>query len=63
MKEIPEESIKKGDLGVAFVKQLCEDNSIEFIGASKEEDLTLGIDCYIDGHPTDVKNTSAVYIC
>ena len=63
MKEIPEEYAKIGELGVAFIKQLCETNDIEFIAASKKEDLRLGIDCYVDGSPTDVKNTEDIYVC
>jgi hypothetical protein len=63
MKIIPEEFLKKGNQGVAFIKQMCEKNKIKFVLASKKEDLTLGIDCYIDEIPTDVKNTEDIYIC
>lgn len=51
-----------GDLGESFAEQYCKDNKISFKKANRKEDLEMGIDAYINGEPTDIKNTKNLYI-
>ncbi len=43
--------------GVKLAKIFCKENEIPFHPASEQQDLKLGIDCYVDNIPTDVKLT------
>lgn len=60
-KVIPLESLKKGEEGVEFLREHCVLNALSFKEATIEEDLHLGIDCYVEGKGTDVKNTPDLY--
>jgi hypothetical protein len=51
-----------GDLGEDFAEQYCKANKISFKKATRKEDLEQGIDAYINGEPTDIKNTKNLYI-
>lgn len=52
-----------GIAGEVFTESYCRQNKIKYKKAKKEEDLTLGIDCYIGENkiPTDVKNTTDIF--
>lgn len=58
MKVINKESLAKGNKGVEFCKEYFKE---KFIQATVEEDITQGIDCFIDGKAVDVKNTQEVF--
>jgi hypothetical protein len=58
---ITEGSRLAGKAGEEFFKHYCQTNNIEFKESTKEEDYGLGIDCWADGIPTDVKNTEELF--
>jgi len=51
----------KGIVGEDFVRKYCKKNNINFEKTEKEQDRLEGVDCYMDGIPTDVKNTEFIY--
>ena len=53
----------KGEAGEKFASFFYGKTKIPFIKATKEEDLKLGIDAYIDNKATDIKNTTSIYFC
>lgn len=55
----------KGIAGEVFAESYCKQNKIKFKKATKEEDMTLGIDAYIGDRkiPSDVKNTPDLFVC
>jgi len=59
MKELEFNEI--GIKGEKFAESYCRLNKISFQSASKNEDLVYGIDAYINGCPTDIKNTKDIY--
>lgn len=63
MKTITDNSY--GEAGENFASLHFAGKSIPFKKATRTEDLTLGIDCYIgeEEHPTDIKNTDEIYVC
>lgn len=58
-----EETLKKGQLGESFLKWYCvEAKNITYKKASEEENLHSGIDAWIEGVGSDVKNTNKIYL-
>lgn len=60
-KTIKKSALEVGERGVECTKQFCKANNIPFVKASRDQDLQDGIDCFVDGVPTDVKNTEDIY--
>lgn len=52
-----------GLAGEVFVESYCRQNKIKYKKGTNSEDVKYGIDAYIDGCPTDIKNTNSLYIC
>jgi len=63
MKTITPYHKDKGDIGVDFAELYLTTEGKEFKRASKLQDMEQGTDCFIDGIPTDVKNTNDIFIC
>lgn len=63
MKIITPEHQAAGDAGVKFIEQYSLNQGWKYEKTSITLDLEQGIDCLLNSHPTDVKNTPDIYIC
>lgn len=63
MKVITAKSAAKGEAGEQFIESYCADNKIPYKKTPKKQDYELGIDCLMNNHPTDVKNTKEIFFC
>lgn len=53
--------LEKGELGESFVRWWCQESNITYKKATFYENRDYGIDAYIEGTATDIKNTRGVY--
>ena len=57
-----EASLRRGDLGESFVRWWASEYNISFKRGTTDDNLILGIDCYLDNISTDVKNTPFIFL-
>ena len=55
-------SLRRGDLGESFVRWWASEYNVSFKRGTTDDNLKLGIDCYLDNIPTDVKNTPFIFL-
>jgi len=61
-RSIWDNSLKNGNLGESFVRWYCQESYIEYKKATYEENVIDGVDAWIGGIPTDIKNTPKIFL-
>ncbi len=61
-KKFFEDSINKGNLGEEFIKFWCTSTNQTYKKELTEKNYIDGIDAYIEGVPSDIKNTNKIYL-
>lgn len=56
------ESFQIGNIGESFIEWYCSSFNIPYKKATQEQNISYGIDCWVDSIATDVKNTSKIFL-